>query len=140
MIRVRKKSGWRGRDMVLFAAFLSADLLTKHVYSGWPGAYCNPVGSWGFPIDPVPLLAVSLLSLAVAVIAYRCLSESYRPAVVCIIAGGAGNLVDRIILGCVRDFIYVSWFPTFNVADTLLTLGIVTILILLAKKVPVADV
>ena len=40
--------------------------------------------------------------------------------------GAVGNLIDRIFLGGVRDFIYfifVPNFPTFNVADSFLLIG-----------------
>ena len=50
------------------------------------------------------------------------------------IAGGAlGNLVDRITQGYVVDFLlfyYENWyFPAFNVADSLITIGMMIFLI-----------
>ena len=50
------------------------------------------------------------------------------------IAGGAlGNLVDRITQGYVVDFVlvyYDNWyFPAFNVADSLITIGMMIFLI-----------
>lgn len=43
-----------------------------------------------------------------------------------LIAGGIiGNLIDRISYGYVIDFIHFSFWPAFNVADSLLTIGIV---------------
>jgi signal peptidase II len=46
-----------------------------------------------------------------------------------IAAGAVGNLVDRIRLGYVRDFFAVGPWPTFNVADSALTVGVaITIL------------
>lgn len=45
-------------------------------------------------------------------------------------AGGAlGNLVDRITIGHVTDFVSVGNFPVFNVADSSITLGVVVLLI-----------
>lgn len=45
-----------------------------------------------------------------------------------IIAGALGNLIDRLLYGAVVDFIsvhYQAWyFPTFNVADIAVTLGV----------------
>ncbi|MBQ9642579.1 MAG: signal peptidase II [Lachnospiraceae bacterium] len=40
-----------------------------------------------------------------------------------ILSGAVGNLIDRLILGVVRDFIYFSLinFPVFNVADIYVT-------------------
>lgn len=44
-----------------------------------------------------------------------------------IIAGGIGNLIDRLAFGYVRDFIYLEFinFPVFNVADIALTFGVI---------------
>lgn len=45
-----------------------------------------------------------------------------------ILGGACGNLIDRIFLGYVRDFIdvYVSTYhwPAFNIADSALTVGL----------------
>ena len=53
---------------------------------------------------------------------------------IAMIAGGAlGNLVDRITQGYVVDFVlfyYGNWyFPAFNVADSLITIGMMIFLI-----------
>jgi len=41
-----------------------------------------------------------------------------------VIGGALGNLVDRIRIGAVVDFIQVTqYFPVFNVADSAITLG-----------------
>jgi len=51
------------------------------------------------------------------------------------VAGGAlGNLVDRVRLGYVTDFIEVHWWPTdFNLADAAIRLGVVLFLIALLR-------
>ena len=47
-----------------------------------------------------------------------------------LIAGGAvGNLIDRIRLGSVTDFIDPPLWPTFNVADMAITVGAVIIVL-----------
>ncbi len=46
-----------------------------------------------------------------------------------IIGGASGNLVDRLRLGYVTDFIDVGRWPTFNVADTAITVGIALVVI-----------
>jgi len=45
-----------------------------------------------------------------------------------IVGGAVGNLVDRLRIGAVVDFIYVhigafDWFPAFNLADSAITVG-----------------
>jgi len=48
-------------------------------------------------------------------------------AVALILAGAVGNLIDRLWLGQVVDFIVAHWgehqFPAFNVADSAITIG-----------------
>jgi signal peptidase II len=40
--------------------------------------------------------------------------------------GGAfGNMIDRFRLGYVVDFVATPWIPTFNVADSAITVGVV---------------
>jgi signal peptidase II len=44
-----------------------------------------------------------------------------------ILGGAIGNLVDRIRLGYVVDFVSVSVWPKFNVADGAITIGVLLI-------------
>lgn len=48
------------------------------------------------------------------------------------IGGATGNLVDRLLRGAVIDFIDVKigrwWWPTFNLADAAIALGVMTAL------------
>lgn len=50
-----------------------------------------------------------------------------------ILAGALGNLIDRLVLGHVIDFIDVHWkdvhFPAFNVADSAITVGAILLLL-----------
>ncbi|HYK26082.1 MAG TPA: signal peptidase II [Steroidobacteraceae bacterium] len=50
-----------------------------------------------------------------------------------ILAGALGNLIDRLRLGHVIDFIVVHWkdayFPAFNVADSAITVGAILMLL-----------
>ncbi len=41
-----------------------------------------------------------------------------------VFGGTIGNLIDRLRYGHVTDFISVSVWPTFNIADASLTVGI----------------
>lgn len=45
-----------------------------------------------------------------------------------ILGGTLGNLIDRLqpSLGGVTDFIQVGWWPTFNIADSAITVGVAT--------------
>jgi signal peptidase II len=46
-----------------------------------------------------------------------------RFALSLLLAGAAGNLIDRLRLGYVTDFIAVGSFARFNVADSAVTVG-----------------
>lgn len=49
----------------------------------------------------------------------------------CILGGAIGNLVDRFVLGRVTDFLEFAFisFPVFNVADSLIDVGIGLVII-----------
>ena len=51
--------------------------------------------------------------------------RTFRAAAVLILAGGIGNLIDRIFLGYVVDFLYFKLidFPIFNFADCCVCVG-----------------
>ncbi|RYY78419.1 MAG: lipoprotein signal peptidase [Moraxellaceae bacterium] len=56
------------------------------------------------------------------------------PLAIALILGGAlGNLIDRVTLGYVVDFIHVYYqnynFPAFNIADSSITLGTILLII-----------
>lgn len=77
------------------------------------------------------LSIVSLIALVVLVVLYMRLPDGkkYMPLRVTLIfiaAGAAGNLIDRVTLQYVRDFIYFSLidFPVFNVADIYVTCSV----------------
>ena len=82
----------------------------------------------------------TLLALAVAVLITLYLRglEARRQALLCLalvlIMGGAlGNLIDRLRIGHVVDFVSAHWhgayFPAFNLADSAITLGAVLLFI-----------
>ncbi|HYM44045.1 MAG TPA: signal peptidase II [Steroidobacteraceae bacterium] len=61
----------------------------------------------------------------------RRLSAATQALIACglslIVGGALGNMIDRLRLGHVIDFIYAHWgthyFPAFNVADSAITVG-----------------
>jgi signal peptidase II len=54
-------------------------------------------------------------------------------AVALILGGAIGNMIDRLRLGHVIDFVHAHWgehyFPAFNVADSAITVGAVLLLL-----------
>ena len=54
---------------------------------------------------------------------------SLRLAMSMQLGGAIGNLIDRLTLGRVTDFISIGTFPVFNVADASISIGAVVLLL-----------
>lgn len=86
--------------------------------------------SWRIPF----FITVTLVAAVVILVVLRKLRADQRLAQVAlamIFSGAIGNLIDRIRLGEVIDFLDVYWksyhWPAFNVADSLICVGVVLV-------------
>ena len=52
-----------------------------------------------------------------------------------ILAGGIGNLIDRIIRGFVVDFISLKWIGIFNFSDMYVVFGVIVIIFIELKDI-----
>jgi signal peptidase II len=92
-------------------------------------AYSHNTGVAFSLLQDMPLLLTftSLAIVAGAIYFYATQLPNRRPTIQVIlglILGGAfGNVIDRVRLGYVVDFIQVGWFPVFNLADSAITVG-----------------
>lgn len=142
------------RPRILFwgitVGVLALDQVTKYLVRSYlspgeshtfiPGlldlTYVRNVGA-AFGIFPgrQPIFVATSVAVLIAVWAYwRRSHPSQWPlvsAIALIVSGAVGNLIDRVFLGRVTDFLATSFvdFPVFNVADSAISVG-VTILIL----------
>jgi signal peptidase II len=97
----------------------------------------NTGGAFSLFQEFTPVLAV--LALIVAVVLVRALQRTrdrvILVALALVLAGAVGNLIDRMVRspgflrGAVVDFIRVGDFPSFNVADSAITIGAVLLVI-----------
>ena len=73
-----------------------------------------------------PLLVVfgALAMTVLAVMLRRSASRLARAGIVLILAGALGNYLDRLFRGYVVDFIHVSHWPVFDVADICVAVGL----------------
>lgn len=92
-----------------------------------------------FGIFPGRLELITLLTGAAVVwmITHFARAGSRHPlfpvALGLLIGGSISNLVDRIRNGYVTDFIHLSHWPTFNLADTFIVLGVALLLLGLGR-------
>ncbi len=142
-------------ELILVAVLVLIDQLTKQlakkylegraglaIIKGVLELYYLPGGNtgaaWGlFSGYQFMLVAVSVIVvLGIGFILLRIPCEKkysmLRVLLVFILAGGIGNMIDRIALRSVRDFIYISIinFPVFNVADMYVSCSVVLLMIL----------
>jgi signal peptidase II len=83
--------------------------------------------SWRLPF----FIAVSTIAALVILVAFGKLRDDQKLAhtsLAMIFSGAVGNLIDRVRLGEVIDFLDAHWYrhhwPAFNVADSLICVGV----------------
>jgi signal peptidase II len=89
-----------------------------------------------FPYKPAVMTLAAVVALA-GIGAYAATlpveHRATRFGLALILAGAVGNLIDRVTLGYVVDFVDVYWrdyhFWAFNVADSAITVGVVLMLL-----------
>jgi len=82
------------------------------------------------------LMFVALIVIGFIFYYYPRIPEKNLPvSSLALIAGGAiGNLIDRIAFGHVIDFISFSFWPSFNVADSAISIGAVLLVVWILKN------
>lgn len=86
-------------------------------------------------------IIVSIVVLSVITILFKKMTEGDKLKSVLwqlILAGGFGNLIDRIFRGFVVDFVQLIFFGVFNLADAFIVIS-ATILIILELKEIVSE-
>ncbi len=105
------------------------------------GTFENTKWAMDFIVTPLTVVLIAVIAVL-----FFTIFKKNRPAQVClsvIEAGAVGNLIDRLCLGYVRDFVDVSAFRPFawlgsnfnfgncNIADFCITFGAVALLIVI---------
>ena len=140
---------WVALAAIALAA-VAADQLTKHIVSSqlalgdgvhvlgpfWIHHVRNSGIAFGF-FSQATAVVIVLTGLAVAwMLVYFARSGARHPilpvALGLVIGGSTSNLLDRVRLGYVTDFLDLRWWPSFNLADSFIVVGV---LILLATLV-----
>ncbi len=83
--------------------------------------------SWRLPF----FISITIIAAMVILVAFKKMRDDQKLAhisLAMIFSGAVGNLIDRIRLGEVIDFLDVHWYqhhwPAFNVADSLICVGV----------------
>ncbi len=102
----------------------------------------NPGGAFSLFQWATPLLA--LLALVVAVVLARAIARTddrlMLVSLSLVLGGALGNLCDRVfrspgfLRGEVVDFVSVGRFPTFNVADSAITIGAILLVVCVWRR------
>jgi signal peptidase II len=100
------------------------------------GAAFGLLSDWNIPYQSLLLSTLSLLALgAIAAYFVRLPKSAWLPrlSLSLVLGGAVGNVIDRLRLGYVVDFVHVYWrdyqWPDFNVADSAITVGVALLVI-----------
>lgn len=82
------------------------------------------------------MIWISIIALGFILFYYDNIPKKLFPKLMILFltAGIIGNLIDRIIFGHVIDFIDFRIWPVFNIADSLITTGIIGIIVWSLRK------
>lgn len=102
---------------LIFAADIDTQLITPLINTG---------GAWSLNIS-IPII-IAFTAFACAAMIYLLQKKHISSwAFVFLFAGALGNVYDRIIFHGVRDRIHIGVFPVFNLADVMITIGVLLI-------------
>lgn len=121
--------------IIISLILLALDQLTKYLFTG--KEYL--IGNFGINYVENTGAAFGILSgrsifliivgfLVMFMIFYYYNEIKYKLPLILIFAGTLGNVIDRLLFGYVRDFIMISIWPIFNVADMCNTIGVLILL------------
>ncbi len=106
--------------------------LAKHFA---PGIFHNQAFAFSLPLPVWLMYGIYATVLAVIIYYawnnYRQFTLAASLAWALIFAGAFSNVVERLVLGYVRDFIYISffrWTGVYNLADFFIILGVIILL------------
>lgn len=114
--------------------FLNNNLVLNHEYPVIKGFFYltlvhNRGAAFGILRNQLPLFVLTSV-LAIALIYFNLKKSAGNKrlhlsdwALVLILAGAVGNLIDRLFLGYVVDFLDFRIWPVFNIADSSITIG-----------------
>lgn len=121
---------------LIFIFLFLADQLTK-IASGFfsdnisfINPICNKHIAWSVPVKPAFFYPLWLAIIFLLIIFFWQKNDSWtKISLIFILSGAVSNLLDRLLRGCVIDFIDIKIWPVFNLADVYIIIGTATLLI-----------
>lgn len=129
-----------GKFLLYFVIFstIVLDQLAKFLALKFLPTVCNRGIAFGIKLGEVEILiSVGVLILvAYFLLRSKATLESglEKFGLALIFAGGLSNIVDRLLRGCVVDFVDFKFWPAFNLADSAVVFGVLILLYSLFKK------
>jgi signal peptidase II len=100
------------------------------------GAAFGVLNTVDFPYKSALLTGVAVIAIAtIGLYAANLAREQLlaRIGLALVVGGAAGNLIDRVVIGSVVDFVDVYWrdyhFWAFNIADSAITVGVAIVIL-----------
>ena len=117
---------------------VALDQITKFLFKDVSWGIFNYTTNTGaaFSLFQGYTLILTIISFVVAILLIYFAKKylKYYLGLAFIFAGTVGNLIDRVILGFVRDFVDFGFFPVFNVADTFNVVGVIVVIWMMYKR------
>ena len=113
------------------------DQLTKFLVKDFSFVVKNTGAGFGIlPNQQAMLIWISVFVIGLILFYYDKIPENkfVQLSIGLILGGTIGNLIDRIRLSYVSDFIDLKFWPSFNIADSAITVGAVILAVYLIKK------
>lgn len=100
--------------------------------------YSENIGiAFGIPIPPIVMIFATIIIIPLIIFLatkeFKIQHRLSKISLALILGGALGNLIDRFTHGFVIDFIKISIWPNFNLADVYIVTGILLILVFYAK-------
>ena len=144
--------------LVIFLLLVVIDQISKYLIRSHGGFYiCNKGIAFGLKLPEILILFLSImlvLCLGCLILNYKfkILNEikikklknlklienlklkiknyrSVKIGMIIIIAGATSNVLDRLMHGCVIDFIDLKIWPVFNLADSFIVIGVIILIL-----------
>lgn len=116
-------------SIILILISQAANYIAVHYFSDLTSI--NPIASWGISAPTVVIYILTAIAFIFVILIGNITKPRWPIPIFLILAGGISNLIDRIIYGGVVDYFDIKIIPIFNIADILISIGVIWLVILI---------